>query len=312
MQNLRVAALVQLLSDTEMRTYQKEIIICATAIIVAAITVCYFSLHMQERKQTEAINMTLLSNPEAVATLYINKPQALSHTLQSKQAIATILSDKIPPLFFQLCKLYDATTPSLVLFYPKEIVFVAKAGNSMLKQMGDSIFSVHNRNYRPVKQKKGPITYYYYPETENQFLGYFHHKGIMAVSYSKKHLEDTGERLAQLLQSKSTARNGEETKTAFELQINTDYMRIDTIISSDSTIWKFREKRLPLELIFGENELCFQGMLSDISLTDSILHNNLKVAFSGQLKELFPLLQTETEVRSVYSSLLINSCITYP
>ncbi|MDL2277691.1 hypothetical protein LJC57_03785 [Parabacteroides sp. OttesenSCG-928-G07] len=312
MRNLRVTALVQLLSNTEMKPYLKEIIICAIAIIIAAIAVSYFSMQIQERKQTEAIHIALFDNPEAVATLYINKPQTLSNTLKAKQTIENMLSDQIPPVFLQLAKLYDATTPSLVLFYPKEIVFVAKANGSIIKKMSDSVFAVHYHNYRPVEHKKGPITYYYYPETDNQFLGYFHYKGIMAVSYSKKHLEDIGDRLVQIRRNKPTDRNTEESKVAFELRVNTDYIKSDSIIASDSTIWKFEEKTFPLELSFGENTLCFQGIFNDISLTDSILHDKLKEAFSVQLKELFPESQPETALRAVYSSLLINSCIAYP
>ncbi|MDR0537014.1 MAG: hypothetical protein LBH04_03055 [Tannerellaceae bacterium] len=169
-----------------MRSYSKEIVISFAALVLLVFAVVAFLRTVRVQQNNLDVNIFSLIPPNAEVTFTINRPDMF----RKIPGLYAALGDEIPSVYLSI--LQNLSLESAVIsFYPQGSLCCVQT-----QAPGDIVDFLFDRfkEYAPLKQEANKLEFYYLPDAENRFLGYYTYKNVWVGSYSSKLLERTGAR----------------------------------------------------------------------------------------------------------------------
>jgi hypothetical protein len=171
-----------------MRTYLKEIIISAGALLLMILAiVAYLKVVKNEQSNLESDIYTLIP-PNAEALLAVNRPDIFNRMMLKEPILYQAFASEIPEIFLSIIRSNQRMQSVVFSFHPQGTLCCMQAGR-ITHALEEEILPGHFKPYAPQKQTFGGIDFFYYPDTENHFFGYYVYKGLWVGSYSRKLLE---------------------------------------------------------------------------------------------------------------------------
>jgi len=292
-----------------MHPNKKEIIICLLAFLALGIAASFFYRTWKEDKGVVQVNVYDLIASDPYAILVVNRPALLSHMLQEKKALDDLFRNEIPASLLAFLQ-QNAELPSVFSFHPQGSVLYVKANSSRLYALEKNLLSSLDHGYTPRKQKKYGIDFYYYPDVENRFLGYYEHEGVWVVSYSRKLLEEvalqqvTGE--TSLPNEPYMLRKTIDPNSPLNILFKVDPLDLYVNLN-DSTEWRIQDKWLAADLFFNEGNICSHGGYPYYAALDT-MYGAMADTLSQRLRILFPPLQPVFEINKEEDRVYYTGC----
>jgi hypothetical protein len=171
-----------------MKTYLKEVIISLAAILLMALAIiAYLKVVKNEQSNLETDLYTLIPT-NASSLLTVNRPDIFNRMMLRVPMLHDVFATEIPEIFLTLIE-RDHQMPQIVFsFHPQGVLCGMQTGRATRSNIENLLKNMF-KPYSPQKQTMYGIDFYYYPDTENRFFGYYFHQGVWVGSYSRKLLE---------------------------------------------------------------------------------------------------------------------------
>ena len=170
--------------------YKREIVLFIITALATLSAVYYFFGDMEEGKNVAQTDLYTLTAPSPAAILSVNRPAAFAKLILTKQPVYQAFASEIPEIFLSIVQKNTAIPALQFSFHTQGVVMYAKADKSTVDNIENKILKSSFGAFEPQKQKKGEITFTYFPDAGNRFFGYYQYEGIWVASYSKKLLEE--------------------------------------------------------------------------------------------------------------------------
>lgn len=292
-----------------MIVYKREIVFFIIAALAAMSAVWYFFGNIKEEKLAMRTDLYSLFIPTPDAVLVVNKPSLFGKIILAQQPIYNTFRSKIPEIYLSLIRENTEISSFLYLYYPQGTIFYAKINDQHIHSI-EKIINTTFHSFAPQKQKKGTITYVYYPDSGNRFFGYYYHKGIWVASYSKKLLEETASRqlsgTASLSSELTEIRKQFDANAPLNLAIQSKSLNL-SITQNDSILWKIPDQWLAVDLFYHEGNICYFSSLPYQETADT-LYAKITDTLSVRLHTLFPQLDIKTQFTRERTNIYFTGC----
>lgn len=295
-----------------MKALKREIVIGIVTALATLSAVWLFFENMEKEKISVQTDLYTLIAPYPNVILSINRPLLFSKTFLNDSSIQKAFASKIPEVYSSIIRHIPSKSPLLLSFHPQGILCYAKVDNGWIKKMQTDVFQNLFGSFSPQIQKKGDLTFFYYPDTRNRFFGYFSYKGIWVASYSKKLLEE----VAKLQQSSANTtppawkliqKSFDRLAPAnvmFRAELLNLYVITDTIAS---TGWRVPDGWMGGDLFTSEGHVCYFGNLPYDTAADS-LYVALADTLSSRIEHLFPSLRLTHQLTNEKGKIYYTGC----
>jgi hypothetical protein len=172
-----------------MRDYLKEIIISMVAILIMLLAIIAYFKAINEEKANSRVDVYTLVPPTATTLLTVNQPALFARVILSNPLLNKIFAQEIPEIFLSVIRENQQMTSVVFSFHPQGILGYMQVGSKTAHAIANDILPEKFRPYSPQIQTENGINFYYYPDAENHFFGYYIHNGIWVGSYSRRLLE---------------------------------------------------------------------------------------------------------------------------
>lgn len=295
-----------------MKTLKREIVIGIVTALATLSAVWFFFSKMEKEKTSMQTDLYAFipSSPEAV--LSINRPPLFSKTLLKDTSVYAAFASKIPEVYLSIIRNTSQNVPMLFSFHPSGIVLYTLADADRIKKMEETIFKNLFGSFSPQLQKKGEISFIYYPDVENRFFGYYTYKGIWVGSYSKKLLEKVAQlqknAIYPIFSLSKTVRKSFDRNAPANLMFKSNLLNLYVATDSlASTVWRIPDCWLGADLFASEDNACFFGSLPFEG------NDSLCVAWadtlSRRIEHLFPSLRLTHQVTQEKDRIFYTGCI---
>lgn len=297
-----------------MKGRKREIVICIITALATLAAVGLFFKTMEEEKTAMQIDLYTLIAPAPDAIITINRPALFAKTMLFKQSVYNLFASKIPVAFLSLLQEQTVLSSFILSFHPQGVIIYTKADNQQLQDIEKSLRKTLFNSFAPQKQKKGEITFTFYPDSGNHFLGYYQYNNVWVASYSKKLLEEVA--LQQATGKRSISVEQERLRKTFDpnaplnIMLQADALNLYTT-KSDSTIWRISDKWLTADLFTSEGNICYFGSLPYHEPIDT-LYIPIADTLSKRLNDLFPQLNVTSQTRHNGTQMLYTGCSPIP
>lgn len=286
-------------------------ILTALAMLAA---VGFFFKMMEEEKTAMQTNLYTLIAPAPGAIITINRPATFARVMLANQLVYELFASRIPPAFLSIIQEETTASSFILSFHPQGVILYTKADNQRLQTLDKSIPKILSNSFAPQEQIKGDITFHFYPDSGNHFLGYYQYNNIWVASYSRKLLEE----VARLQISAKRAASIKQESLLQTLDPNaplTIMLQADAlnlyVSENDSTSWKINDKWLTADLFTSEGNICFFSSIPYHENKDS-LYISLADTLSARLNNIFPSLHFSTQTRQNDTLMLYTGCSPIP
>ncbi|MCD7976588.1 MAG: hypothetical protein LUG51_05335 [Tannerellaceae bacterium] len=229
--------------------------------------------------------------------------------LQEKKALDDLFRNEIPASLLAFLQ-QNAELPS--------VFFIPSTGKCIVCQsqffpaicLGEKSFIFSGPWIYSPEAKKYGIDFYYYPDVENRFLGYYEHEGVWVVSYSRKLLEEvalqqvTGE--TSLPNEPYMLRKTIDPNSPLNILFKVDPLDLYVNLN-DSTEWRIQDKWLAADLFFNEGNICSHGGYPYYAALDT-MYGAMADTLSQRLRILFPPLQPVFEINKEEDRVYYTGC----
>jgi hypothetical protein len=172
-----------------MRAYLKEIVLSIAALLLMSLAIMAYFKAVKEEKANDRADVYTLIPPNAQALLAINRPVIFNRVILNNPSLYKFFAAEIPEIFLSVLRQNQQMNLVVFSFHPQGVICYMQAGTKTAGDITKDILPGQFKPYSPQKQTENGIDFYYYPDTENRFFGYYVHKGIWAGSYSRRLLE---------------------------------------------------------------------------------------------------------------------------
>lgn len=297
-----------------MKAYQREIVIVSIAVIATALAVWYFFGSMEKEKTIVQTNVYSILDPSPSGLLVVNRPAVFSRMMLSEQKIKGTFATYIPEIYLSIVEQHPSFPVVIFSFHEQGVVMYAKTDEG-------EAYLIHRKTLRPIyntyrapQQKKNGITFTYYPDAENRFLGCYYWNGVWVASYSKRLLEEAAER--QLAEASapdvSTPTGIQNLISTFDrhapLNVALPASRLDLYVQiSDSLEWRIQNKWLTADIYTENGTICCMGGEPYHTVLDS-LYSAMADTLSLRLEHFFPQLRIKTQVDIGQETVYFTAC----
>ncbi|WP_046149886.1 hypothetical protein [Parabacteroides sp. HGS0025] len=280
-----------------MMAYKREIVIFIITALATLSAVYYFFGDMEEGKNVAQTDLYTLTAPSPAAILSVNRPAAFAKLILTKQPVYQAFASEIPEIFLSIVQKNTAIPALQFSFHTQGVVMYAKADKSIVDNIENKILKSSFGAFEPQKQKKGEITFTYFPDAGNRFFGYYQYEGIWVASYSKKLLEEVATmqtnhtnqlQKEQIHLCKSLDRNA-----PLNLLIRSEKLNL-YVKTNDSTQWKIDDRWLGADLFESEGNICYFSNLPYHAPADT-LYRTIADTLSLRLEQYFPQLHISSQ-----------------
>lgn len=312
---MRSKTLVQIFSRTNMKTYQREILLSLLALAATALALWYFFGSMTKEKTIAHTDLYSMLDPAPTALLIINRPAVFTRMMLSQEKIKQAFATYIPDIYLSIIE--DNPTLPLVIFsfHEQGIVMYAKTDEGQA-------YLIRKKNLQPIyntypapRQKKNGITFTYYPDIENRFLGCYYSNGAWVASYSKRLLEEAAGRQINTLSSSDflpTAGLHDYMKSLdghAPLHVMLPANRMNLYVQvNDTTEWRIRNKWLTADIFTDNGALCCIGGEPYHAVLDT-LYSAMADTLSLRLQHAFPSFHIHTQTDIGQEIVYFTSCL---
>lgn len=297
-----------------MKAYQREIVIVIIAVIATALAVWYFFGSMAKEKTIVQTNVYRMLDPSPSGLLVVNRPGVFSRMMLSQQKIKGTFAAYIPEVYLSVIEQHPSFPLVVFSFHEQGVVMYAKTDEGEAYLIHRNTLRPLFNTYRPPLQKKNGITFTYYPDAENRFLGCYYWNGVWVASYSKRLLEEAAERQwAEASDPESVSPTGIQNLVAtFDrhapLNVALPANRLDLYVQiSDSLKWRIKNKWLTADVYTENGTICCMGGEPYHTALDS-LYSAMADTLSLRLERFFPQLQIKTQVDIGQETVYFTSC----
>jgi hypothetical protein len=172
-----------------MKRYLKEIIISLVAVLFMVLVITAYFQSVKEEKLSIQTDLYTLIPPNAMALLIVNNPPTFNRMMLSNQSLYEMFASEIPEIFLSVIKENQQMQVVFFSFHSQGVLCYMQAGSKTSATITKEILPAKFKPYSPQIQSKNGVDFYYYPDVENHFFGYYVHNGIWVGSYSSKLLE---------------------------------------------------------------------------------------------------------------------------
>lgn len=297
-----------------MKAYQREILIVIVAVIATALAVWYFFGSMEKEKIIVQTNVYRMLDSSPSGLLVVNRPAVFSRMMLSEEKIKGTFATYIPEVYLDIVKQHPSFPVVIFSFHEQGVVMYAKTdeGEAYLIHR-NTLRPVYN-TYRPPLQKKNGITFTYYPDAENRFLGCYYWNGVWVASYSKRLLEEAARRQwAEASDPEATPSTGIQNLVSTldghaPLNVVLPASRLDLYVQiNDSLEWRIKNKWLTADIYTEAGRLCCMGAEPYHAVLDS-LYPAMADTLSLRLEHFFPQLQINTQVDIGQETVYFTAC----
>jgi len=175
-----------------MKNYLKEVIISLSAIVIMSLAVVVYFKAVKTEQSNRESDLYALLPPNAEALLAVNRPDVFNRMMLSERSLYQVFASEIPDIFLALIRSHPQVNAALFSFHSQGVLCCIQAGR-VSGAIEDKFLPARFGHYLPQKHIVNGIDFYYYPDTENRFFGYYINEGIWVGSYSRKLLEHSAE-----------------------------------------------------------------------------------------------------------------------
>jgi hypothetical protein len=282
-----------------MRGYLKEIIISIVAILVMLMAMMAYFKAMNEEKANSRIDMYTLVPPTATSILAVNRPMVFSRMILNNPLLNKIFAREIPEVFLSVVRKGQQTAPIVFSFHPQGVLAYMQVGSKTAHTIANDILPEKFRPYSPQIQTGNGINFYYYPDAENHFFGYYIHNGIWVGSYSRRLLER-----AALQQEREEVLLPEEMKhlrTSFDTNAPVNIICPAGQLGISSLSW------VAADLFISEGAFCCYGSLPHTAV-DSSLYRSIGDSLARRIEARYPQLRVSFQTRIEKQSINLTGC----
>lgn len=282
-----------------MKGYLKEIIISLAAVLMMLLAITAYFKAVREEKANNRVDIYTLVPPNAQTLLAINRPAIFNRMILNNPALHKIFAAEIPEIFLSLIRENQQTPLVLFSFHPQGVICYIQVGVKAEDEITKDILPAIFRPYSPQKQTENGVDFYYYPDRDNRFFGYYVSKGIWAGSYSRRLLER-----AAVQQS-----NGELLLPAGmnSLRMAFDANAPVNMICQGGELGVSDLEWLATDLFVSEGKICCYGGLPYDAVSD-IPYRLIGDAFARRIEEKFPGLQLSFQISREGEYIFLTGC----
>lgn len=282
-----------------MRAYLKEIFISMGAILVMSLAITAYFKAVREEKASSRSDVYALIPPNANTLLAVNRPSVFNRMILNNASLYKMFAGEIPEIFLSLIRKNQQMTLIVFSFHPQGVVCYMQAGSKTAGEISKEILPGKFAPYSPQKQTGDGVDFYYYPDTENRFFGYYVHKGVWVGSYSRKLLERAA------LQQK-------DGRVLLPAGMNSRRASFDTnaplnILCRAEELGVSGMEWLSADLFVSEGKICCYGSLPYNSPGDS-QYLSLGETLSKQISRRFPRLQLSFQISRENEAVYLTGC----
>lgn len=286
----------------------KEATLILAIITVTLLVIWFFFGSMKKEKKISEVDLYSLVAPVPDGILIINRPHTFSSMILEHEKMYSFFSRYLPKAFLSILQNSTSHTLFLITFYENNVVITGKTDSKQVKHWEKDIF-IRNFSAYPANRKTiNDITYSFYPDTLNSFLGYYYHEGVFAASYNKQLLENVAERQSKKTSSSDiyAAIRGFDKNAPFSLIIPAN--RMDLYVQlNDTPEWRIEDQWLGADLFTNEGKICCYGSIPAHPSSDTLSHC-MADTLTLRLDELFPAMNIVSVVDSVESRIYYTGC----
>lgn len=286
---MRFKTVVQLFSEANMKTKQRDITICILTLLVTALAVGYFFGSLDKQKTTEPTDLFSLAPRTPDAWLVVERPGVFARLMLSQPEIQALFAARIPAIYLTLIRQQPDLTKVLFSFHKQGVVMYAYSNESIAYRIDKEILSPAFNAYSPERQTEGEITFIYYPAATDRFFGCYQYRDVFVASFSRKLLEGVAAR--QQLPCIPAAEWRKQTvqpdmQAPVSLLVPAEALNL-YVLANDSTEWRIRDTWLGADLFTREGHLCAIGAQPYHAVLDTF-YAPMADTLSVRLEEAFP------------------------
>lgn len=294
-----------------MKTKKREIVIFFLSALITLMAVGFFMNNIKKKKENTQSNLFSLIAPSPQAILKINKPSDFSKYILSQPIEYTLFASTIPTIYLEIIQNHPTLEALQISFHPQGIVFYAQADEKEIEQMTKETLVKRFHSFAPQTQTISELTFTFYPDAKNNFLGCYYAQGIWVASYSRKLLEQVANTQLNPINQKHTEQK-ELLKTLdqyapLNLLIPADSLNLYVSIN-DSTDWRIQDCWLGVELFSNENHLCYLGSIPHHPASDS-LYIQLGDTLAHRLQQRYPQFTISNQTTIEKEQVFYNGCL---
>ncbi|MDR2809494.1 MAG: hypothetical protein LBB84_02915 [Tannerellaceae bacterium] len=274
-----------------MKGYLKEIIISIVAILIMALAIIAYFKAVNEEQANSRIDVYTLVPPTATTLLAVNRPAVFSRMILNNPLLNKIFAREIPEIFLSVIRKNQQMTSIIFSFHPQGVLAYMQVGSKTAHTIANDILPEKFRPYSPQVQTENGINFYYYPDAENHFFGYYIHNGIWVGSYSRRLLER-----AALQQQKEEILLPEEIK---RLRASFDTTAPLNIICKADELGIRNLSWVSADLFISEGAFCCYGSLPLTAVEALSIGDSLARRIEAKYPQLQLSFQTQTEDASI-------------
>lgn len=293
-----------------MQVNRREISFFVIAVLAAGVAIWYFYRTFREEKAAEETDIYALLAPDPYALLAINRPTVFTRSFMEQEQLRNIFELEAPDVFFSIMASKARLPFFLFSFHEQGAVLYARASTAQVSRINREILNPLFYAYRSQKIDKYGVQFVYYSDTDNRFMGYYHSRGILVVSYSRTLLEEVARRHLQKIEVPEDIRNGIaafDKKSPVNILFRPDSLNL-YVTTTEGKTWRIGQQWLTADLFRSEGNICAFGFLRYRPECDS-LYVHLADTLALRLKERYPLPDVTFEVNREEDFVYFTGCI---
>ncbi|MDR1880235.1 MAG: hypothetical protein LBQ78_04815 [Tannerellaceae bacterium] len=292
-----------------MKTYQREILISAIALVVMSLTILSYIKSVEREKQSAGTDLFQLIAPAPDALLTVNRPSVFSRMVLTQPSLYSAFASELPPVFLSLIR-ESHEGRLLFSFHPEGVVCYVKANGRQVRAMEKKVLQKRFAHYAPLEKVKEGIAYSFYADTDGRFFGCYSYGGIWVGSYSRKLLEAISRR--QKGNSLSIPAEIDELRHASDMNAPANILfpadGLNLYVAPDQLPeWRIGNRWLATDLFLSEGRFCCYGNLPYASLP-AVYYQSMADTLSRRLGQLYPGIQMSFQINSEDNKLYYTGC----
>lgn len=303
-------ALVQILSEAEMKTYLKEILISLLALLIMSLAIWGYIRSTKIQQSNIQVDIYNIIPSDVDALVAVNRPSVFNRMILEKQVLYDIFASQIPPLFLSLIQENQQLQSLVLSFHPQGTVCYIQVGDKM-KNLIDGLLENKFNAYKPLKTEADGIEFYYYPDTDSRFLGCFTYNGVWVGSYSKKLLEKVAEQqlnyLASFPEEMQQLRYSFDTNAPLNIIFPTRELNL-YVLERGMPEWRITDKWLAADLFLSENNFCCYGFLPYEQTKSYAMYKSMGDTISTRIENLYSSIKLTFQINREGEHIYYTGC----
>jgi hypothetical protein len=282
-----------------MKDYLKEIYITVGAILIMLLAITAYFKSVREEKASGRLDVYTLIPPNANTLLAVNRPAVFNRMILNNPSLYKMFAGEIPDVFLSIIRKNQQMALVVFSFHSQGVICYIQAGSRTAGEINKEILPERFRPYSPQKQTENGIDFYYYPDADNRFFGYYVYQGLWVGSYSRKLLERAAFQQLKGEVELPAGMNSQRTSLDVEAPLN--------IICPAEELGISGVEWLSADLFISEGKICCYGSLPYDAI-DEALYMSIGETLSEQISRKFPRLQLSFQIGRDQEDVYLTGC----